>query len=317
MREEQPALTPPDRNAVIAAAERIRPFVRRTPLLPADLEGWPVILKLEQLQLTGSFKIRGATNALRSLDPPPTAVVAASGGNHGLGVAAAAAALNIDATIVVPEDVPAEKARRIVEADATVVRHGSEYAEAEAHARRLAKTLGAPFIHPFDDAAVIAGQGTVGLEVAEDLGGFDALAERCDVLLVSVGGGGLIAGIALALEGTGVRVVGVEPVGIPTLSAALAAGHPVDVDVDSVTASSLGASRTAPLNLAIAQRAVDRVVLVKDGEILAARDLLWEECRLAVEPGAALGLAALLAGVVEAERPGIVLCGANSAWRPE
>lgn len=317
MREEQPALTPPDRNAVIAAAERIRPFVRRTPLLPADLEGWPVILKLEQLQLTGSFKIRGATNALRSLDPPPTAVVAASGGNHGLGVAAAAAALNIDATIVVPEDVPAEKARRIVEADATVVRHGSEYAEAEAHARRLAKTLGAPFIHPFDDAAVIAGQGTVGLEVAEDLGGFDALAARCDVLLVSVGGGGLIAGIALALEGTGVRVVGVEPVGIPTLSAALAAGHPVDVDVDSVTASSLGASRTAPLNLAIAQRAVDRVVLVKDGEILAARDLLWEECRLAVEPGAALGLGALLAGVVEAERPGIVLCGANSAWRPE
>lgn len=317
MREEQPALTPPDRNAVIAAAERIRPFVRRTPLLPADLEGWPVILKLEQLQLTGSFKIRGATNALRSLDPPPTAVVAASGGNHGLGVAAAAAALNIDATIVVPEDVPAEEARRIVEADATVVRHGSEYAEAEAHARRLAKTLGAPFIHPFDDAAVIAGQGTVGLEVAEDLGGFDALAERCDVLLVSVGGGGLIAGIALALEGTGVRVVGVEPVGIPTLSAALAAGHPVDVDVDSVTASSLGASRTAPLNLAIAQRAVDRVVLVKDGEILAARDLLWGECRLAVEPGAALGLAALLAGVVEAERPGIVLCGANSAWRPE
>lgn len=317
MREEQPALTPPDRNAVIAAAERIRPFVRRTPLLPADLEGWPVILKLEQLQLTGSFKIRGATNALRSLDPHPTAVVAASGGNHGLGVAAAAAALNIDATIVVPEDVPAEEARRIVEADATVVRHGSEYAEAEAHARRLAKTLGAPFIHPFDDAAVIAGQGTVGLEVAEDLGGFDALAERCDVLLVSVGGGGLIAGIALALEGTGVRVVGVEPVGIPTLSAALAAGHPVDVDVDSVTASSLGASRTAPLNLAIAQRAVDRVVLVKDSEILAARDLLWEECRLAVEPGAALGLAALLAGVVEAERPGIVLCGANSAWRPE
>ncbi|MPZ86504.1 MAG: pyridoxal-phosphate dependent enzyme [Nitriliruptorales bacterium] len=305
----------PSPSDVAAAAERIRPYVRRTPLLTADLGGWQVTLKLEHLQLTGSFKIRSATNTLRSLDPPPGAVVAASGGNHGLGVAAAAAALGAAATIVVPESVPAEKARRITETGATVVRHGGEYAEAEAHARRLAETLAAPFVHPFDDPAVVAGQGTVGLEFAQDLGSA-RLAERCDALLVAVGGGGLIAGIATALEGTGVRVVGVEPVGVPTMSAALKAGEPVDVDVDSVAASALGARRTSPLNLAVAQRAVDRVVLVEDEEILAARDLLWEACRLAVEPAGALGLAALLTGTIEAERPGLVLCGANSAWRP-
>jgi threonine dehydratase len=303
------------RAHVEAAATRIRPFIRRTPVLHARIRGIQVALKLEHLQLTGSFKVRGATNALRSLDPAPDAVVAASGGNHGLGVATAAESLGIAATVVVPETVPAEKARRIAAAGATVVRSGSHYAQAEAHARELAETLGAPFLHPFADPAVIAGQGTVGIEIAEDLLAGPGAA-GCDTVVVAIGGGGLIAGIATALEGAGPRIIGVEPLGAPTMSAALTAGQPVDVEVDSVTASALGAGRTDALNLAIVQRAVEQVVLVDDQAVLAARDLLWEECRLAVEPGGALGLVPLLSGAIRAERPCVVLCGANSAWLP-
>lgn len=295
----------PTRADVEAAARRIAGVVRVTPVLDAEVGGLAVAWKLEHLQRTGSFKLRGATNALlgRSSRRP---VVAVSGGNHGLGVATAAAETGVEATVVVPEAVPPDKARRIAEAGATVVRHGHAYAEAESHARDLAEQADADFIHPFADPLVIAGQGTVGLE----------LPQRCDAVLVSVGGGGLIAGIALALEGSGTRVVGVEPVGIPTLHAALAAGEPVDVEVDSVAASALGAGRTSPVTLAIAQRAVEGVVLVSDQQILAARDLLWETCRLAIEPGAAAAPAALLAGLVEAERPCVVLCGANTAWTP-
>jgi threonine dehydratase len=295
---------------IAAAADRIRGHVRRTPVLRAELATRDVWLKLEHLQVTGSFKARGATNAVRSLDPVPPAVVAASGGNHGLGVAHAAATAGTAATVVVPETAPAEKARRISALGATVVRHGHEYAEAEAHALDLAAQLGAPFVHAFADDGVVAGQGTVGLEVREDLEG------RCDAVLVAVGGGGLIAGIATALAGSGIRVVGVEPAGIPTLHDALAAQRPVDVAVNSVTASALGARTTAPLNLAIAQRHVEQVVLVEDAATLAARDLLWDTCRCAVEPAAAIGVAALLAGAVDAEAPCVVLCGANAAWHP-
>lgn len=309
---DSPAVTRAD---VEGAATRIRPFIRRTPVLHAQIRGVSLALKLEHLQLTGSFKVRGATNALRSLDPAPDAVVAASGGNHGLGVATAAENLGVAATVVVPETVPPEKARRIAAAGATVVRSGAFYAEAEAHARELAETLGAPFLHPFADPAVIAGQGTVGIEIAEDLLAGPG-AGGCDAVLVAVGGGGLIAGLATALEGAGPRIIGVEPVGAPTMAAALDAGRPVDVEVDTITASALGAGRTDPLNLAIVQRVVEQVVLVDDAAILAARDVLWDECRLAVEPGGALGLVPLLSGQVEAEHPCVVLCGANSAWLP-
>jgi threonine dehydratase len=206
--------------------------------------------------------------------------------------------------------VPAEKARRLAAAGASVVEHGAEYAEAEAHARHLAAAMHAPFLHAYADPTVVAGQGTVGAEILADL------AERIDAIIVAVGGGGLVAGIAVAAERCDVRVVGVEPEGIPTLHAALAAGEPVDVSVASVAASSLGARRTAALNLAIAQDAVDSVALVSDADILAARDLLWDELRLAVEPGAAAGLAGLLAGAVTADEPCVVLCGANAAWHP-
>lgn len=293
-----------------AAAARIAPHVRRTPTTLVELGGRAVWLKLENLQVTGSFKARGAANALLSFDPVPRAVVAASGGNHAAGVAHAAASVGAAATVVVPETVPDEKSERLEALGATVVRHGAEYAEAELRARRLGDELGAPFVHPFADPAVVAGQGTVGLELLEDVGG------DCDAVLVPVGGGGLIAGVAAACEGRGVRVVGVEPDGIPTLHHALAAGRPVHVAVRSVTASALGARSTAPLNLAVAQRLVEQVVLVTDQDILAARDLLWDVCRLAVEPAGAVSLAALLAGVVDAEAPAVVVSGANAAWRP-
>jgi threonine dehydratase len=167
-----------------------------------------------------------------------------------------------------------------------------------------------PFVHPFADDEVIAGQGTVALEVLEDLGG------RIDALVVAVGGGGLLAGVTAACTGTSVRPVGVEPAGIPTLRAALGAGRPVDVPVRSVTASALGARRTAQRNLDLITAGGAEVVAVDDEEILAARDLLWASCRLAVEPAAAAPLAALLAGRLQAAAPCLVLCGANSAWTP-
>jgi threonine dehydratase len=306
-------VTLPTRGDVEAAARRIAGAVRRTPVVGVTLAGRRVWLKLEQLQETGSFKARGATNAVLSLDPARMTVVAASGGNHGLGVAHAAAAAGITATVVVPENVPEAKARLIAALGATVVRHGEEYAEAEIHARHLAVEMDAAFLHPYADPAVICGQGTIGLEIDEDLLGDDP---RCDTVVVAIGGGGLIGGIATALADRPVRVFGVEPEGIPTMSSALAAGHPVDVPVASMTASALGARRTGETNLAIAQRWVDGVVLVDDAAILAARDLLWDRCRLAVEPAAATGLAALLAGAVDADAPCVVLCGANSEWTP-
>jgi threonine dehydratase len=271
---------PPDLPTVAdvaAAAARISPHIRRTPLLQLSVGGVAVWLKLEQLQVTGSFKVRGATNAVLSLPQTPSAVVAASGGNHGLGVAHAAAAVGASATVVVPDTVPDEKARRLTAAGAAVVRHGAEYAEAEAHARQLAEALDAPFVHAYADAPVVAGQGTAAMELLE--------------------------------------ATPDEPSG-STMHSALAAGRPVEVTVDSLTASALGARRTGPLNLAVAQAFVDAVCLVTDDEILAARDLLWDEARIAVEPAGAAGLAALLAGVVEAENPAVILCGANSSWVP-
>ena len=295
---------------VAAAAPRIAAHIRRTPMIWVQLAGIGMWLKLEQLQVTGSFKARGATNAVLSLPEVPPAVVAASGGNHGLGVAYAAGVAGAAATVVVPENVPDEKARRLAAHGATVVRHGARYAEAEAHARHLAASMDAPFIHAYADPAVIAGQGTVGAEILADIG------SELEAIVVAVGGGGLISGIATAAADLAVRVVGVEPEGIPTLHAALEAGRPVPVAVDSIAASALGATITGEVNLAIAQQSVEAVHLVSDSDILAARDLLWEETRLAVEPGAAAGLAGVLAGAIDGDRICVVLCGANAAWRP-
>lgn len=291
-----------------AAATRIAPYIRRTPVLRATIDGRPVSLKLEHLQVTGVFKIRGALNGLLiRADGLPRRVVTASGGNHGLGVATAARWLGVPATVFVPGTVPEAKARRIAATGADVVKTGSVYADAERAAREFAAREGLYYVHAYDDPAVAAGQGTVGLEIREGL-------PECDVVAVPVGGGGLLAGVSGAVWPA--RVVAVEPRGCPTLHAAVEAGEPVDVGADSVAASALGASRIGDLALAAYRAHGVTLAMVGDEEILAARDRLWEEFRLAVEPAAATVFAAWLSGRVPGDNPCLVLTGANAEWTP-
>jgi threonine dehydratase len=243
-----------------AAAERVGPYIRHTPVLHATIDGRAVAFKLEQLQVAGVFKIRGALNALLSAgakDGGLDRVITASGGNHGLGVATAANWLGVPATVFVPGTVPEAKARRIAAQDAEVVRVGTKYADAERAARELAERSGSYYVHAYDDPAVIEGQGTLGLEILADF-------PKCDAIAVPVGGGGLLAGVTGAVAasrateggtsaGAKTRVVGVEPEGCPTLHAAMKAGEPVEVGADSVASSSLGASVIGTRALAVAQ----------------------------------------------------------------
>jgi threonine dehydratase len=288
---------------VADAARRIQPYVRRTPVLAAELDGRRVVFKLEHLQRTGSFKLRGALNALLS-GPTPELVLTASGGNHGLAVATAARLLGLPAVVYVPETVPAGKARRIEAAGARLVRHGGQYAEA-AEAALAAIRPGTRYVPAYDDVAVLAGQGTVAAEVVADR-------PDVDVFAVAVGGGGLASGTVLGADGR--TVVAVEPTGSRCLHDAIAAGAPVDVAIDSVAASALGATRVGTWPFELLRRSPS--VLVDDAELLAARDLLWEEFRLAVEPAAAVPFAAWLAGRVPGELPCVILCGANTDWTP-
>lgn len=287
---------------VAAAADRIRSHVRRTPQLRTEIDGRPVVLKLEHLQRSGSFKLRGALNALLA-GPPPRRVVTASGGNHGLGVATAAQMLGVPAVVYVPESVPAAKAAGIEAAGAKLIRHGTTYAEAAAAARAVGAEPGTRYLSAYDDPDVIAGQGTATAEIVEDDPDVDAV-------VVSVGGGGLAAGTTLAAGGR--RVFAAEPEHCQALHSALEAGRPVDVEFDSVAASALGATRVGELPFRILTAPNVTSVLVSDAELLAARDRLWTEFRLAVEPAAAVPLAAWLAGRVAATRPCLVLCGANT-----
>jgi threonine dehydratase len=296
----------PSAEDVRAAAERIAPYLRRTPVLRATVDGRPVTFKLDNLQVCGVFKIRGALNAL--LTARPERVVTASGGNHGFGVASAAGWLGIPATVFVPESVPEIKARRITETGARVVLAGEKYADAEAAAREFAAAEGAYYLHAYDDPAVVEGQATLGLEIAQDV-------PECDVVAVPVGGGGLFAGVS---AGSGRRVIGVEPEACSSLHAAVEAGKPVDAPVDysTVAASSLGASRVGELAVEAYQTFGGGLALVDDAAIIEARDRLWEEFRLAVEPAAATVFAAWLDGQVPGELACLVLSGANATWTP-
>lgn len=287
---------------VAAAAERIKPYVRRTPIMRVEIDGRPVVLKLEQLQLTGSFKVRGALNALLGEDERPERVVTASGGNHGLAVATAASLLDLPATVYTPESVPAAKARRIEATGAKLIRHGVTYAEAAAAAMEVPDAL---YVPAYDHPLVVAGQGTCAAEAVAD-------EPSIDTLVVAVGGGGLGAGTVLGAAGR--HVVAVEPSGCQSLHQALEAGHPVDVPVDSIAKSALGATRVGDVPFALLRAATS--VLVSDEQILAARDRLWEEFRLAVEPAGAVPLAAWLAGFVPGDLPCLILCGANTDWTP-
>jgi threonine dehydratase len=286
------------------AASRIAPYARRTPVLRATVDGRPLVLKLEQLQLTGAFKLRGALNALLG-GARPARVVTASGGNHGLAVAAASALLDLPATVYVPESVPPAKARRIEATGAALIRHGATYAAAAAAAMAYADSSGARYVPAYNDPLVVAGQGTCAAEVVAECPDVDAL-------VVAVGGGGLAAGTVLGAAGR--PVVAVEPSGCRALHEALAAGRPVDTEVDSVASSALGATRVGEVPFELLRPV--RSVLVSDEQILAARDRLWEEFRLAVEPAGAVPFAAWLAGAVPGELPCLIVCGANTDWQP-
>jgi threonine dehydratase len=293
-----------------AAHERIRDHVRHTPVIAAEPDafglGFPVILKLECLQVTGTFKARGAFNTLLSGPMPAAGVCAASGGNHGIAVAHAAARLGIPARIFVPDISSPAKIARIRETGVELVVGGARYADALAACEAFAAGSGALSVHAYDAWPTIAGQGTVAIEWEQDAPGLDTV-------LVAVGGGGLISGIARWFAGR-VRVVGVEPEGSCALHAALAAGGPVDVEVNSVAADSLGARNVMARVFETASRHVDRVVLVPDAAITEAQRRLWLGLRIAAEPGGAAALAALISGAYRperGERVGVLTCGAN------
>lgn len=301
---------------VRAAARRVAGRVRRTPLIEVDpaplAPAGRMWLKLELAQHTGSFKARGAFNhVLAARDAgrlPRAGVVAASGGNAGLAFAYAAAETGVPAEVFVPETAPAVKVARLRALGAAVVQVGTRYAEAQDAALKRAADTGALFCHAYDLPEVCAGQGTLGLEILEQTGG------EVDTVLLAVGGGGLMAGVAAAVDGRA-RVVGVEPATIPTLERALHAGGPVDVAVSGVAADSLGATRLGDIAFAVASRTGVRPVLVSDEAIIEARRFVWDEYRLVVEHGTAAAVAALRAGAYRPspdERVLIVLCGANT-----
>ncbi len=297
------------RAEIEAAHSRIAPHVRRTPVLhltEAFGHDGPVSLKLEFLQHAGSFKTRGAFNALLSQPIPAAGVAAASGGNHGAAVAYAASRLGVKARIFVPEISSPAKIAVIRSHGAEVVIGGARYADAQDACDAYVAESGALRIHPFAATSTMAGQGTAALEWEQD-------SPPLDTVLVAVGGGGLISGVASWWAGR-VKVVGVEPEGSRALHAALEAGGPVDVEVDSVAADSLGARNTGELVHDICREAVDHVALVADAAIRDAQRMLWRDYRIASEPGGAAALAALISGAYKprsGERIGVLLCGAN------
>lgn len=293
------------RDDIDAAAARIGAHVRRTPVVELSPGVW---LKLELLQHTGSFKPRGMFNRVLSQEVPAAGVTVASGGNAGLAVAYVGRELGHPVEVFVPEPTPTVKANRLRDYGAAVTVGGADYAEALVASQARADETGALFVHAYDQAEVVAGQGTLGRELFAQVPG-------ADTVLVSVGGGGLIGGIAAWYAGSA-RVVGVEPVGCPTLHAARAAGAPVDVKTEGVARDSLGARRLG--TIAWEHTAAGHVtdsVLVDDEAIVAARQWLWQEARLATEPGTAAAVAALRTGAYKPERGEtvvVVICGANA-----
>lgn len=299
------------RDDISRAAEKIAPWVRRTPVLrlAADELGTPhppLVLKLEQLQHAGSFKARGAHNLLLTAEVPGSGVVAASGGNFGLAIAHAASRLGHHAAIFVPEISSPAKVQRLRGFGAEVVVGGSFYADAYTASVERASGSGALLAHAYDQPEVVAGAGTCAVELEDQ-------APEVTTVVVAVGGGGLIGGVAGWLQ-DGRRVVAAESTGTRTLRAALDAGEPVDVELSGIAADSLGARRIGDLGFAAATRWVDQSVLVPDEAIIDAQRRLWEHARVASEAGGAAALAAVLSGAYIAEpgeQLGVIICGAN------
>jgi threonine dehydratase len=295
-------------NEVRAAEQRIAGRFRRTPVVDTG----PAIFKLEYLQHAGSFKTRGMLNQILAGAErgalPEAGIIAASGGNAGLAAAYAARELGVPAEVYVPLNAPAVKVAKLTKFGARVVQIGSEYAEAYDAAVVQADVTGALFCHAYDDPDMVAGNGTLGLELLQQL------PDGFDTVLVAVGGGGLVAGVAAALPAE-VRVVAVEPVTCSALHAALEAGGPVDVPVSGVAADSLGARRVGGIAYEMAVLTGMTSVLVDDQAIVDARRQLWEDYRIVVEHGTAAAQAALLSGAyvpAAGERVVVLLCGANT-----
>jgi threonine dehydratase len=297
---------------IVATEQVIRPHIRRTPIVAVDgadfgLDGLKLTFKLELLQHAGVFKTRGAFTNLLTRDVPRVGVVAASGGNHGTAVAYAAMKLSIPAKIFVPKISSPAKIARIRSYGADLVVGGDLYADALAASEHCVAETGALAVHAFDQRETLLGQGTLALELEQQ-------APEIDTLLVAVGGGGLIGGIA-AWYGRRIKVVGVEPEAAPTLTRALAAGEPVDAEAGGLAADSLAPRRVGALMFPIAQRNLERVVLVSDGDIRRAQEALWSVLRVVAEPGAAAPFAALLSGRYRPEagnRVGVVVSGGNT-----
>lgn len=301
-----------DRNRIAATERQIRPYIRRTPVVEVSgaefgLAAVPVTFKLEHLQHAGSFKTRGAFANLLGRAIPEAGVVAASGGNHGAAVAYAAMTLGVPAKIFVPQISSPAKIARIRGYGADLVVGGERYADALAASEAWAAKSGALPVHAFDQVETLLGQGTLALELEEQ-------ARHLDSLLVSVGGGGLIGGIA-AWYASRIPVIGVEPEAAPTLTRALQAGRPVDAEAGGIAADSLAPRRIGDLVFPIAQRHVARVVLIGDDAIRQAQVVLWDKLRIVAEPGGVAAFAALLSGhyVPRAgERVGVVISGGNT-----
>ena len=298
------------RTDVEAAWSLIRPHVRRTPTIELTAGSLgiasPLALKLESLQLSGSFKGRGAFHKLLASKVPAAGIVAASGGNHGAAAAYAARALGHKAEIFVPTIASPAKVARLRTYGAVVHQIGAVYAEARAASEGRAAETGALVVPAYEDPVVFAGAGSVALEFAEQA--------SFDTLLVAVGGGGLIAGCAAAI-GEATKIVAVETEGTPTLHEALKAGRPVEVKISGIAADALGASRIGVPNFEVAQKLVRESVLVSDDSVRAAQRALWEELRVVAEPAGATGLAALMAGAyrpIPGERVATLVCGANT-----
>ncbi len=303
---------PISRPQIAATYELIRPYIRRTPVIEVDLADFglgprPVACKLELLQHAGSFKPRGAFSNLLTRKIPEAGVVAASGGNHGLAVAFASSRLRLPATIFVPGVAAATKQERIRSLGARLRVEGDLYADALAASRQFASESGAMEIHAFDQPETLLGQGSVGLELEQQC-------PHLDTLLVSVGGGGLIGGIAAWFAGR-LKLVAVEPRTAPTLYRALEAGHPVEAEAGGIAADSLAPRKVGELMYPLAQKFVHASVLVEDEDIKRAQQALWRVLRVAAEPGGAAAMAALLSGAYQPEsreRVGVVLCGGNT-----
>ncbi|HVO41364.1 MAG TPA: threonine/serine dehydratase [Aggregatilineales bacterium] len=303
---------------VYEAQSRIAGYVRHTPLIsvspvkvPASQQG-SVYLKLECMQISGSFKARGATNKLFTLPPEQIqrGIVTASGGNHGLGVAYAGWLAKCPVMIYLPANTPPIKAEKLEGWGARVIFEGAVWDNANRAAMAAAERDGLAYVHPFADPAVIAGQGTIAVEVLKQI-------PDIDVILVAIGGGGLISGVSLAakLLNPKVKVIGIEPTGAPTLYASRKAGHLVELESINTAANTLAPRLSAPINFDLIQRYVDDIILVSDDEMREAARWLWRELAVAVELSGAAAMAALLFGRVTITRDQKVcalVCGAGT-----